>query len=562
MNIEPLLAVTRRLAAPVDLLTMLEEVVNAAKQVLDAERGSVWLYDRDTHELVLQVSTGLAQVRVPADAGIVGNCAQGRQIINVRDCYADPRFNRELDRQSNFRTRCMLTLPLVDHKEELVGVLQVLNKVEGVFDSADEALATSLAAQCAVALQRAQMTHALIDSEKMRRELEMARLVQKSTLPATMPSIAGYEVFGTSMPADLTGGDTFDVARVDAGVLMVLGDATGHGLAPALHVTQMHAMLRMAMRLQADLDSAVFHLNNQLADLLPDDRFITAFIGMLEPATHTVRYHSAGQAPILHFEAGTGACRVLGPTTFPLAAMSGRAPRASMSMALAPGDVLVLLSDGIYEYHDASGEMFGEERVSTLVAANRFRAAAEISSLLLAEVAEFAQGAPQEDDITVLLLKREMPVARQSFARSYASLEAIFAFVAQAFRQNGIDATLANAVDFTIEELFTNMVKYSTMSVSDVDIEVSGAGGAVQVTLVDHDVDRFDVTQAPDVDVHRPIEERKPGGLGLHLIRRLVDSVEYEYDPLTRTSRTRFHKIVAPSVPENSPNPGSRHAHD
>jgi phosphoserine phosphatase RsbU/P len=121
MNIEPLLAVTRRLAAPVDLLTMLEEVVNAAKQVLDAERGSVWLYDRDPHELVLQVSTGLKQVRVPADAGIVGSCAQGRQVINVRDCYADPRFNRELDRQGNFRTRCMLTLPLVDHKDELVG---------------------------------------------------------------------------------------------------------------------------------------------------------------------------------------------------------------------------------------------------------------------------------------------------------------------------------------------------------------------------------------------------------------------------------------------------------
>jgi phosphoserine phosphatase RsbU/P len=562
MNIEPLLAVTRRLAAPVDLLTMLEEVVNAAKQVLDAERGSVWLYDRDTHELVLQVSTGLKQVRVPADAGIVGSCAQGRQVINVRDCYADPRFNRELDRQGNFRTRCMLTLPLVDHKDELVGVLQVLNKVDGVFDTADEALATSLAAQCAVALQRAQMTHALIDGEKMRRELEMARQVQKSTLPATMPSIPGYEVFGTSMPADLTGGDTFDVARVDGGVLIVLGDATGHGLAPALHVTQMHAMLRMAMRLGADLDSAVFHLNNQLADLLPDDRFITAFIGMLDPDAHTLRYHSAGQAPILHFEAGTGECRHYKPTSFPLAAMHAGTQRPSMRMALAPGDMLVLLSDGIYEYHDGNGEMFGEERVSSLVAANRFRTAAEVSSLLLAKVAEFAQGAPQEDDITVLLLKRETPVARKSFARTYASLGAIFAFVAGAFEQNGIDTSLTNSVDFTIEELFTNMVKYSTMSKSDVDIEVGGAGSAVQVTLIDHDVDRFDVTAAPDVDVHKPIEERKPGGLGLHLIRRLVDSVEYEYDPPTRTSRTRFHKIVARPVSENSPNPGSRHAHD
>lgn len=545
MKIEPILAVMRRLATPVDLLTMLEEVVTAAKQVLDAERGSVWLYDRERHELVLQVSTGLAQVRVPADAGIVGSCARDRQIINVRDCYADPRFNPALDRESNFRTRCMLTLPLVDHKDGLVGVLQVLNKVTGVFDDADEALASSLAAQCAVALQRARMTDALIEGEKMRRELEMARQVQKDTLPSTMPRIEGYEVFGTSIPADLTGGDTFDVAATHGGVMIVLGDATGHGLAPALHVTQMHAMLRMAMRLGADLDAAVFHLNNQLSDVLPDDRFITAFIGMLDIATHKLRYHSAGQAPILHFEAATGACRRYGPTSFPLAALPVLVARPSLAMTLAPGDMLVLLSDGIYEYHDPDGEMFGEERVSALVSANRFRPTADLSARLMAQVAEFARGAPQEDDITVLLLKRELPVARQAFSRSFGSLEAIFAFVAAAFETQGIDPSLQPSVDFVIEELFTNMVKYAKMSQSRVDIEVRGAAAAVQVTLVDHDVDAFDVTQAPEVNVHRPATERVPGGLGLHLIRRMVDSIEYEYHPAIRESWTRFHKMTA-----------------
>ena len=214
---EVILAVTSKLAAPFDLMTMLSEVVNAAKQVLHADRGSVWLYDPAADELVLEIATGIAPVRVPADAGIVGACARDRRIINVPDCYADARFNPDVDRASGYRTRCMLALPLIDHKDVLVGVMQVLNKAGGVFDADDEILAKALAAQCAVALQRVRMTEALIEGEKMRQELEMARAVQMSTLPAVMPALPGYDLYGTSRPASLTGGDTFDLAAARPG---------------------------------------------------------------------------------------------------------------------------------------------------------------------------------------------------------------------------------------------------------------------------------------------------------------------------------------------------------
>ena len=107
----------------------------------------------------------------------------------------------------------MLTLPLIDHKDVLVGVMQVLNKRDGLFDADDELLATALAAQCAIALQRVRMTRAVIEGEKMRQELETARVVQMSTLPAAMPRIEGYDAYGTFHPAELTGGDTFDLSR-------------------------------------------------------------------------------------------------------------------------------------------------------------------------------------------------------------------------------------------------------------------------------------------------------------------------------------------------------------
>ena len=167
-DMKAILGVTSALAAPFDLMTMLAEVVSAAKQVLHAERGSVWLYDAGADELVLEVATGMKAIRVPAGVGLAGTCARNRQIINVPDCYADPRFDPGVDRSSGYRTRCMLTLPLVDHKGVLVGVMQVLNKIDGVFDGDDEVLATALAAQCAVALQRVRMTAAVIEGEKMR----------------------------------------------------------------------------------------------------------------------------------------------------------------------------------------------------------------------------------------------------------------------------------------------------------------------------------------------------------------------------------------------------------
>src|ERR1700676_3430805 len=96
-DMEAILAVTSKLAAPFDLRTMLSEVVSAAKQVLRAERGSVWLYDPVTEQLVLEVAAGMAPVRVPTSVGLAGASARSRQIINVADCYADERFNPEVD---------------------------------------------------------------------------------------------------------------------------------------------------------------------------------------------------------------------------------------------------------------------------------------------------------------------------------------------------------------------------------------------------------------------------------------------------------------------------------
>jgi serine/threonine-protein kinase RsbW len=135
------------------------------------------------------------------------------------------------------------------------------------------------------------------------------------------------------------------------------------------------------------------------------------------------------------------------------------------------------------------------------------------------------------------------PVAdSRCFERKLDALPDVVGFTGEVFDRRGIDRALLPAVDFAIEELFTNMVKYGAGSTAPIVIAIVAIAGGAEVTLTDRDSPPFDVTQAPDADVTLPIEQRVPGGLGLHLTRRLVDAIEYVYIPERRESRITFRK--------------------
>jgi anti-anti-sigma factor len=132
----------------------------------------------------------------------------------------------------------------------------------------------------------------------------------------------------------------------------------------------------------------------------------------------------------------------------------------------------------------------------------------------------------------------------RSFKRSFDSLEELFAFTSEVFSTHQLDARLLPVVDLTLEELFTNMVKYSPTSDAAVRLDLTRVPGGVEVTLTDPGVEFFDVTRAGEVDVTLPIEQRTPGGLGLHLIKKMVDFIEYQYLEESRTSRITFRKTA------------------
>ena len=402
-----ILEVTRKLAAPFDLDTMLNEVVDVSRNILDADRGTVFLYDEATDELVVRVATELGTIRIPADKGIVGESAQTRKLINVPDCYADDRFNRAIDKETGYRSRCMLTIPLLGFEDSLVGVLQILNKHDGIFDEQDEFIATALAAQAAVVLHRAKITEQIIESERLDREITVARDVQMGTLPKQMPTIEGYGFAGAFLPTDQTGGDLYDFVPLDDHRLFLLmGDATGHGIGPALSATQVRAMLRVSLRLESSLDDAFMHINDQLCDDLPDDRFVTGFFGLLDAMTHKVNFHSGGQGPIMHYHAVSGEYDWHEATTFPLGYMPQTNLAAPLEIDLEPGDILGLISDGIYEYENEQGVQFGQDGVAGVIDSLPDGDAEAVVAEIVRAVRHHGGSVPQADDITIVLARR------------------------------------------------------------------------------------------------------------------------------------------------------------
>jgi len=384
----------------------LGQLIAAGDSVLSAGRAVLWLIDVTDGRLRLAFPRR-DPPPVAAPDGVAASCLAARRERHVADTAAEARFRASADAVCAGATRAVLSLPLIGHDGEPLGVLQLLCERAGAVPESDQRLMRALATQCQSTMQQMQLLDRLRESVRLEEEVEVAREIQFSTLPETMPQLPGYDVHGCFHPAQHAGGDLFDLIMLDGRLFILMGDATGHGFGPALSATQMQAMLRVAFRCGADLDAAYVHVNNQLEEDLPDDRFITAFVGFLDPQRHRLRYHSAGQAPILHWRARSGACAVLPPTTFPLGAMAlDRAPDAT-ALELEPGDLLALVSDGVFEYRDAGGEPFGVARVEAVLRGARGRPVARIADELLDAVRAHGAGMPQEDDITVVLLRRD-----------------------------------------------------------------------------------------------------------------------------------------------------------
>ena len=404
-HLRRILGIARSMAVTNDLDVLLGTIVEATCEVLHCDRATIFLYDAETNELYSRVAKGVEAIRFPADKGIAGQAAQERACVNVPDAYADARFNPEVDKQTGYHTRSLLTFPLENIQGALIGVLQALNKTDRPFGEEDEELARALSAQAGVALDRGRLLEECAEKQRMQHDLDVARGIQQSLFPKENPVVQNYEVAGWNRSADETGGDAYDFIPLQDGRLAIfLADATGHGIGAALIIAQGRSLLRAMLSVTQDLPTIAAGVNNLLAEDLDDDRFVTAFIGILDPRTHRVEYISGGQGPLILVSPAAVESRIA--DAIPFAVMPGIEYDPPLRFELSPGATLVLLTDGFYEAVNADGEHFGEERAVEFVKREATVPLPRLINGLHVDIEKFTQGGKQADDLTAVLIRR------------------------------------------------------------------------------------------------------------------------------------------------------------
>lgn len=406
-NLRAVLEVSRELAAMEELTTLLSKIEKAALRVLECERATVFILDRERNELYSRLATGVDEIRFSAERGIAGEVVRTGEIVDVPDAYADARFNPEIDRKTGFKTRNMISFPLRGFDHSIIGVLQLLNRTGGG-DAWDGELVRTFGAQVGVALQRQLLIEHFAEKQRLERDLDIARTIQQGLLPDKPAEVAGFDIAGWNKPADQTGGDCYDYLRLcDDTMAVTIADATGHGIGPALMIAECRALFRATIGLAPDnLTAAVERVNNLLCEDLPDDRFVTAFFGVVSAKRSEMTYLSAGHGPIIRYTRADDRIEEFKANGVPLGIMADVPFPEPDVFKMAPGDMMIVVTDGFFEWADAAKNQYGLERMYDLIRANRDRSSADIIRLLHESVLEFAQGTPQSDDLTAVIVKR------------------------------------------------------------------------------------------------------------------------------------------------------------
>jgi sigma-B regulation protein RsbU (phosphoserine phosphatase) len=244
--------------------------------------------------------------------------------------------------------------------------------------------------------------------EKIERDLDLARDIQRGLLPKTEPQAPGFEIAGWNQAADKTGGDYFDWLELpDGRTIVTLADVTGHGIGPALIVAVCRAYMRAAASTGGvDLAEALGRVNDLLHADIPSNRFVTAAVGILDPKERHMSLVSAGQAPILFYEAASETVHNWDADDLPLGVMGGLTFEGTRDIDFRAGDVLVLTTDGFFEWANPENEQFGSGRLVEFLRANHGLSAGGLIEALHQAVLAHAAGTEQGDDLTAVVIKK------------------------------------------------------------------------------------------------------------------------------------------------------------
>ena len=268
---------------------------------------------------------------------------------------------------------------------------------------AEEAFLASVADVLAGTIRRKQSEKRVSENEM---QLLAAQRIQEHLLPKEPPQLPGFDVAGASHPAEFTGGDTFDYLPMQDGSLGVaIGDVTGHGFAPALLMASIHATLRLLAQTSGDPGAILTRANRILVEETEDDRFVTFFLGRLDARSRSFAYCSAGHPTGYVLDALGNIKTQLKSVGLPLGILPDARYAALGPLPLEPGDLILLVTDGIGESQSPQAEPFGEDRILQVVRQLRDQPSRAIIEGLHRAALDFSQREKPIDDMTVVVVK-------------------------------------------------------------------------------------------------------------------------------------------------------------
>jgi sigma-B regulation protein RsbU (phosphoserine phosphatase) len=392
---------SQSLAVTVDIEETLARAVRRIAECMHAEAASLFLLDASGEFLECRACHGPVDVRglkLAKTAGICGRAFDSGACQMVRDAHHDPDFAGRIDARTGFNTRSVLCTPLTTTSGP-IGVLQVLNKQDGgLFDDADRDMLRVLAAPTALAVSNAQLVQALMEQNRIKRELQLARRMQRSLLPKRRRD--QFPVIGINRPAREISGDWFDHFELpDGRVGFAIGDVSGKGLDAAMLMVRTASLLRWAGKDALPPDRWLARINDELCETISGGTFVCAVVGYYDPRTHRAEWANAGFPPALVRHAGGRYESFLaeGP---PLAIVPGTAyPTQSADLADAS---LYFYSDGVTDVRDAERRTIGTEGVRDLFKRHAEAAPEARLSAIITELRRMRLA----DDTTILLVER------------------------------------------------------------------------------------------------------------------------------------------------------------
>jgi sigma-B regulation protein RsbU (phosphoserine phosphatase) len=408
-ELEALFRVTQIVNSSLDLDQVLNHVMDQIIYLTQAERSFLMLVNGEG-ELEFRIARNMDRETIEGSSfdisrTIVQQVAREGQPVVTTNAQTDPRFRKQ-ESVLSFSLRSILCVPL-RVKEKVTGVIYADNRFRsGIFGDRQRDLLTAFANQAALSIENARLHAQEIQQQLVNQELETARAIQKSFLPQTIPQHPGWDIGAFWRPMREVAGDFYDFYDLaDERLAVVIADVSGKGVPAALFMALSVTVLRFAMGLDFAPAQLMDRSNQAIIANQGSKMFATAFAGYLDLQAGAMRFASAGHNPPLLYRAATGRCEYLEVAGVAMGVFQS-AEYDEELVALVPGDVLVLYTDGITEAIDEDEEEFGEEQLEELIVQHADRSAQELTNLIVDAVTDFTRGQGSFDDETLVVVKR------------------------------------------------------------------------------------------------------------------------------------------------------------